>query len=228
MKNEFEDIKQLTRRFMDGQTTIEEEDRLAAYYRTHDVPEEWREYKEMFAYFDAGMPLGDDKPAARPMRRPLRVWLGAAAAAAVVVMAVMLWPRNEMTAPEIMPQTAMTAPVADADTTGTAEADTTILRIEQPAPKPVRRRIDRYRYKPAPPKTYLAKVNNIECSVPADSIAAADKILAEKMRDIEAVSEELLRDIETLTEVEVLEMAGVDYDAEEESGEATSDNEVLY
>lgn len=45
MKNEFEDIKQLTRRFMDGQTTIEEEDRLAAYFRTHDVPEEWREYK---------------------------------------------------------------------------------------------------------------------------------------------------------------------------------------
>ena len=64
--------------------------------------------------------------------------------------------------------------------------------------------------------------------MPADSIAAADKILAEKMRDIEAVSEALLRDIGTLTEVKVLEMAGVDYDAEEESGEATSDNEVLY
>ena len=30
MKNEFEDIKQLTRRFMDGQTTLEEEERLAA------------------------------------------------------------------------------------------------------------------------------------------------------------------------------------------------------
>lgn len=66
MTNEFEHIKQLTRRFMDGQTTIEEEARLASYYRTHDVPREWRVYKEMFAYFDAGMPLGQDKVAACP------------------------------------------------------------------------------------------------------------------------------------------------------------------
>ena len=73
MKNEFEDIKQLTRRYMDGQATIEEEGRRAAYFRTHDVPEEWREYKEMFAYFAADKPLGDDKPAARHMRRPQRV-----------------------------------------------------------------------------------------------------------------------------------------------------------
>lgn len=70
MTNEFEHIKQLTRRFMDGQTTIEEEARLASYYRTHDVPAEWRVYKEMFAYFDAGMPLGQDKVAACPRAVP--------------------------------------------------------------------------------------------------------------------------------------------------------------
>ena len=49
MTNEFEHIKQLTRRFMDGQTTIEEEARLASYYRTHDVPREWSSHISMQA-----------------------------------------------------------------------------------------------------------------------------------------------------------------------------------
>ena len=46
------DIQNLIKRFMDGLTSVEEEDKLAEYFRTHDVDEKWRTYKEMFAWFD--------------------------------------------------------------------------------------------------------------------------------------------------------------------------------
>lgn len=44
---------------MDGLTTIEEEKQLAEYFRTHEVSDQWQEYKEMFAWFDKGMPTSD-------------------------------------------------------------------------------------------------------------------------------------------------------------------------
>ena len=53
------DIKKLVERFMDGLTTIEEEKKLAEYFRTHEVSDQWQEYKEMFAWFDKGMPTSD-------------------------------------------------------------------------------------------------------------------------------------------------------------------------
>lgn len=53
------DIKKLIERFMAGLTTVEEEDRIAEYFRTHDVSGQWRKYKEMFSWFDKGMPTED-------------------------------------------------------------------------------------------------------------------------------------------------------------------------
>lgn len=50
----------LITRFLDGTTTVEEEAVLARYLRdARDLPDEWRAYREMFAYFDSGMPLGE-------------------------------------------------------------------------------------------------------------------------------------------------------------------------
>lgn len=50
------EIRRLLKRFMSGETTIEEEDSLGEYFRTaHDIPAEWQEYKLMFGYFDSGM-----------------------------------------------------------------------------------------------------------------------------------------------------------------------------
>lgn len=228
MTNEFEHIKQLTRRFMDGQTTIEEEARLASYYRTHDVPREWRVYKEMFAYFDAGMPLGQDKVAACPSRRARRVWLAVAAAAAVAVLMVMVLPRGEAPEAPVRQPVAMSVEPVPADSAESAEADTSDLPPARPVRKPERRRVSRYRYKPAPPKVYLAENVVPETRVPADSIAAAERLLAEKLRAIEAVSEALLRDVGTLNKVKALEMAGVNYNDGQDGGEGASDAGEMY
>ena len=51
---EKQQIAQLLSKFMAGETSVAEEDVLAQYFRTHEVDEEWAEYKEMFALFDDG------------------------------------------------------------------------------------------------------------------------------------------------------------------------------
>ena len=47
-------IAQLLSKFMAGETSVAEEEVLAQYFRTHEVDEEWAEYKEMFTLFDNG------------------------------------------------------------------------------------------------------------------------------------------------------------------------------
>jgi len=47
-------IAQLLSKFMAGATSTAEEEVLAQYFRTHEVDDEWSEYKEMFALFDNG------------------------------------------------------------------------------------------------------------------------------------------------------------------------------
>ena len=54
MKNEH--IKQLINRYMQGQTTLDEERELAQWFRSHNVDDDWKPYQQMFAWFDEGMP----------------------------------------------------------------------------------------------------------------------------------------------------------------------------
>lgn len=52
-------VQPMMQRFLDGQTTVDEEQLLAGYFRrTDDVPDEWKPYRDMFAYIDGGMPIG--------------------------------------------------------------------------------------------------------------------------------------------------------------------------
>lgn len=78
-------ISQLIERFMEGQSTLDEEQELAQYFATHEVSDEWKPLQDMFAYFDAGMPI--EEPAAS-VKAPIakRHWWWRAAAAAVVVL----------------------------------------------------------------------------------------------------------------------------------------------
>lgn len=42
--------------FLDGMTTVEQEQRLAEYFRSaRDVPPEWEPFRRMFGWFDCGM-----------------------------------------------------------------------------------------------------------------------------------------------------------------------------
>lgn len=50
-----ERINSLLHRFMEGESSVDEEAELGRYFRSHQVKPEWQAYQEMFAYFDNGM-----------------------------------------------------------------------------------------------------------------------------------------------------------------------------
>ncbi len=49
-----QEIAHMLDKFMAGETSLNEEQMLAEYFRTNEVGDEWLEYKEMFALFDSG------------------------------------------------------------------------------------------------------------------------------------------------------------------------------
>ena len=99
-------IEALLYKFMDGQTSVEEEAQLADYFRTHDVPAEWEDYRDMFGYFDRGME-GDLVPVQQPQASLARLmgrrWWGIAAAAVITaaVVGTVLLHRPSTTTPEL-------------------------------------------------------------------------------------------------------------------------------
>ena len=49
-----QEIARMLDKFMAGETSLNEEQMLAEYFRTNEVDDEWQDYKEMFALFDSG------------------------------------------------------------------------------------------------------------------------------------------------------------------------------
>ena len=84
-------IQDLLDKFMNGLTSPEEEAALGDYFRTHQVPQEWEDYRLMFDYFDRGMEgdlLTPQAPAQPFVRAMGRRWWGIAAAAAITAIIV--------------------------------------------------------------------------------------------------------------------------------------------
>lgn len=83
MKQQYDkhEIAQLLSKFMAGETSVAEEQMLAQYFRTHEVSEEWTEYKELFALFDSGkVDIELEKPKLVTLR-----WVSAAACALLLI-----------------------------------------------------------------------------------------------------------------------------------------------
>lgn len=49
-----EELRRLLQLFMDGATSLEEEAQLAEYFRTHEVDDEFADYRDMFLVFESG------------------------------------------------------------------------------------------------------------------------------------------------------------------------------
>ena len=99
MTENSESIANLLDKFMAGSTSRAEEQMLAEYFRSADIPKEREAYREMFRYFDEGMPdvAVTGKKALR-VRRPLRkIYLWAACVAAGLIVLFLILPRaNEI------------------------------------------------------------------------------------------------------------------------------------
>lgn len=216
-------IQQLIDKYMNGQTTVDEEQLIARYFRNAtDVPDSLKPYRDMFAYFDDGMPLGalpefdgsagqadtrvapDSSKVVAPRRRSLHMaawWSGAVAVAAAVALLLIM---HRPSAP-VQP-IASAAVVSDTCSTSTGvEAEQNVVPDSvklKPQPKRHRPSVRR-RYYIAPPKTYLAhaaatdsithEANANENGSVADCLVAIQELSEAERQSIEHDIRESLR-----------------------------------
>lgn len=117
-------ISQLIERFMEGQSTLAEEQELAQYFATHEVSDEWKPLQDMFAYFDAGMPIKEPGASVKiPISKHHWWWRAAAAAAVLLVGAITFYildgHPSVQKAPQYASNTPKSNPVKNTDTTRT-------------------------------------------------------------------------------------------------------------
>ena len=67
-------IKDLLDKYMDGTSTLEEEDILANYFRGNDIPQEWEDYRLLFQEIEA----------MKPQTKISKRWIGWSVVAAIV------------------------------------------------------------------------------------------------------------------------------------------------
>ena len=125
-------IQQLLDKYMNGTTTLEEEDILAQYFRTQEVPQEWDNYRQLFQEIEAMKP----QPAPRHWAR----W--SIAVAAILIGVCFLFPIGQEE------HSASTPMVAQTDTVRTQP-----LRVATPDTIPSQQE----RYQPAQTKKSYRK-----------------------------------------------------------------------
>jgi hypothetical protein len=72
-------IGQLLERYMEGISTLEEEDILHQFFTRSDVPAEWEDYRQLFQEIEA----------MKPQPKTTRRWMGWSAAAAAIVAGIL-------------------------------------------------------------------------------------------------------------------------------------------
>lgn len=226
------EMEQLLARFMDGLTSPDEEQRIAQYMRRDDVPEEWNAYKEMFAYFDEGMPQGRyDEPQTRRHTRRTALWTGLATAAAAALFVTMTLTRQTTTLPAVQPMAVASMPDSTSTRTYDAATDSLNMHNGQKA-KPKSRSYYKYKYQPAPPKTYYAKADGAAAEgestggsnaspTTGDNIsAAADRLVAEQLELMEKQQQIMMLKAEAdsrIADTQALMAASADMDDYQEA-----------
>ena len=194
-----DDIERLLSRFMDGETSVEEEALLADHFRhaTDDdkpeavSPEGWAAYLEMFRQFDEGFDETEEATAPMVHHWKRRIILSAAAAvASLVLMVWTLLPSDEQQTPTANNRQ-IVAETLTADTTktiplpmDTVEKSGNENRSPTPLPKANTKKQRKLPYTPTTPKHLLAQAAEAQ-GVSEDSMATA---LQEAERLVEAMT----------------------------------------
>ena len=172
-------IARLLDKYMDGTSTLEEEDILAEYFRGKDIPQEWEDYRQLFQEMEAMKP----QPKAR------KRWIGWSIAAAAIV-AVVLY----LSIPSELHDHPCVPPVyAEADTTTMqkethhqAEQTSDTISGEKEFPQKKRRL-----RKPAPTLTDYDKAYALMAEAAQEQQEAEQIIIESKMASLKAYLESL-------------------------------------
>lgn len=221
-------IRQLIGRFMQGLTSIEEEEQISQWFAVHtDVSDDLKPYQQMFAYFDKGMPmdeqLSEDKqiPVEEEIRKPLRnhsrlrpLWC-LLAAAAVALLVVMTWPAQNGNTPVTPSATLAQAEKDSAEAivpTAETEMKNNVKQTVKPKMRPRKRGVYRkHLHSPAPPVTWIAQTV-------IDSMQQSPEALAEAhLQALEEQQNEMLFRLYLVSALQTEDLAS--YNDEDEYGQ---------
>lgn len=222
-------IRQLIGRFMQGLTSIEEEEQISQWFAVHtDVSDDLKPYQQMFAYFDKGMPmdeqLSEDKqiPVEEEIRKPLRnhsrlrpLWCLLAAAAAVALLVVMTWPAQNGDSTVTPSATLAQAEKDSAEAivpTAETEMKNNVKQTVKPKMRPRKRGVYRkHLHSPAPPVTWIAQTV-------IDSMQQSPEALAEAhLQALEEQQNEMLFRLYLVSALQTEDLAS--YNDEDEYGQ---------
>lgn len=221
-------IRQLIGRFMQGLTSIEEEEQISQWFAVHtDVSDDLKPYQQMFAYFDKGMPIDEqmpiDKqiPVEEEIRKPLRnqsrlrpLWC-LLAAAAVALLIVMTWPAQNGNTPVTPSATLAQAEKDSAEAivpTAETEMKNNVKQTVKPKMRPRKRGVYRkHLHSPAPPVTWIAQTV-------IDSMQQSPEALAEAhLQALEEQQNEMLFRLYLVSALQTEDLAS--YNDEDEYGQ---------
>ena len=138
-------IAKLLDKYMDGTSTLEEEDILADYFRGQDIPQEWADYQQLFQEIEA----------MKPQSKVRKRWIGWSVAASVAVLFItMMWQQTRQ--PNTEQTSAVLTAKADTVSSSRVEQKTDTATFQKVQPQPVQTKKRRLR-KPKPTMTDIDK-----------------------------------------------------------------------
>lgn len=174
-------IAKLLDKYMDGTSTLEEEDILAEYFQGQDIPQEWADYQQLFQEIEA----------MKPQSKVRKRWIGWSVAASVAVLFItMMWQQTRQ--PNTEQTSAVLTAKADTVSSSRVEQKTDTATFQKVQPQPIQTKKRRLR-KPKPTmtdidKTYAlmaeaeqAKARMVEATAQAEQVKAKMEIFNAQM-----------------------------------------------
>ena len=208
-------VEELLKRFMDGETSVEEEMALTEYLREatdedrpDSIPEEdWEAYREMFRMFEDGE-AGRGRDAHAP--RGIRIYMAAAAVAAFIVLVLILNVGGKQGKPMI----------AEVEAVDTIKAMTVPIDTLRDKPSIDKLRNDNVEVSPTPSlKAKPKKQQKLPYTPPVPrhliaQVAEANEVSEDSMAVALEEAERLINAMTVYQEIRISEICNVEYEEE--------------
>ena len=208
-------VEELLKRFMDGETSVEEEMALTEYFREatdedrpDSIPEEdWEAYREMFRMFEDGE-AGRGRDAHAP--RGISIYMAAAAVAAFIVLVLILNVGGKQGKPMI----------AEVEAVDTIKAMTVPIDTLRDKPSIDKLRNDNVEVSPTPSlKAKPKKQQKLPYTPPVPrhliaQVAEANEVSEDSMAVALEEAERLINAMTVYQEIRISEICNVEYEEE--------------
>ena len=208
-------VEELLKRFMDGETSVEEEMALTEYFREatdedrpDSIPEEdWEAYREMFRMFEDGE-AGRGRDAHAP--KGIRIYMAAAAVAAFIVLVLILNVGGKQGKPMI----------AEVEAVDTIKAMTVPIDTLRDKPSIDKLRNDNVEVSPTPSlKAKPKKQQKLPYTPPVPrhliaQVAEANEVSEDSMAVALEEAERLINAMTVYQEIRISEICNVEYEEE--------------